>query len=130
MAARKSTTGRLETYRAKRRASGTPEPFGTPAIVRPRLYVIQKHSATRLHYDFRLEWGGTLWSWAIPQGPTYDPKVRRLAVQVEDHPVEYADYEGVIPKGNYGAGPVIVWDRGTWTPHEDPDAGLASGKLH
>ena len=131
MASRKTPTrGRLETYRAKRSAERTPEPFGTPSAVRPRLFVVQKHAATRLHYDFRLEWGGTLWSWAIPHGPSRDPKERRLAVQVEDHPVEYADFEGIIPKDNYGAGPVIVWDRGTWTPHDDPDAGLAAGKLH
>jgi bifunctional non-homologous end joining protein LigD len=131
MATRKPTPSRrLETYRAKRSAESTPEPFGTPSVERPRLFVIQKHAATRLHYDFRLEWGGTLWSWAIPNGPSYDPKEKRLAVQVEDHPVEYADFEGIIPKDNYGAGAVIVWDRGTWTPHEDPDTGLASGKLH
>jgi bifunctional non-homologous end joining protein LigD len=131
MASRKTPTSRrLETYRAKRSAERTPEPFGTPSAVRPRLFVIQKHAATRLHYDFRIEWGGTLWSWAIPNGPSHDPKERRLAVQVEDHPVEYADFEGIIPKGNYGAGAVIVWDRGTWVPHDDPDAGLASGKLH
>lgn len=121
---------RLETYRAKRSASGTPEPFGTPRAARPRMFVIQKHAATRLHHDFRLEWGGTLWSWALPNGPSLDPKEKRLAVQVEDHPVEYADFEGIIPKGNYGAGAVIVWDRGVWIPYDDPDEGLASGKLH
>jgi bifunctional non-homologous end joining protein LigD len=120
---------RLETYRAKRRAGGTPEPFGGGAA-RPRLFVVQKHAATRLHWDFRLECGGTLWSWAVPHGPSLDPRDRRLAVHVEDHPVEYADFEGVIPPGHYGAGAVIVWDRGTWVPHDDPDAGLAAGKLH
>ena len=121
---------RLETYRAKRSASSTPEPFGTPRAARPQMFVIQKHAATRLHHDFRLEWGGTLWSWALPHGPSLDPKEKRLAVQVEDHPVEYADFEGIIPKGNYGAGAVIVWDRGVWIPYDDPDEGLASGKLH
>jgi bifunctional non-homologous end joining protein LigD len=128
-AAVKNTARRLETYRAKRSAERTPEPFGG-AGARPRLFVVQKHDATRLHHDFRLEWGGTLWSWAVPNGPSLDPKEKRLAVHVEDHPVEYADFEGVIPKDNYGAGPVIVWDRGTWIPYDDPDEGLATGKLH
>ena len=125
MASRKSTTsGRLEKYRAKRSASATPEPFGTPAIDRPRLFVIQKHDATRLHYDFRLEWGGTLLSWAVPKGPTADKKVKRLAMAVEDHPLDYADFEGVIPAGQYGGGTVMVWDRGTYTPRES-DVGKA-----
>jgi bifunctional non-homologous end joining protein LigD len=124
-----NATRRLETYRAKRSAESTPEPFGGRGA-RPRLFVVQKHDATRLHHDFRLEWGGTLWSWAVPNGPSLDPKEKRLAVQVEDHPVEYADFEGIIPKDNYGAGPVIVWDRGTWVPYDDPDEGLATGKLH
>src|SRR5262245_2386595 len=123
-------SGRLESYRAKRSASATPEPFGPARGARPQLFVVQKHAATRLHHDFRLEWGGTLWSWAIPNGPSTDPKEKRLAVQVEDHPVEYADFEGIIPKGNYGAGAVIVWDRGTWIPYDEPDEGLAAGKLH
>jgi bifunctional non-homologous end joining protein LigD len=130
MASRKRPTGdRLEAYRAKRAAGRTPEPFGG-AAARPRLFVVQKHAATRLHHDFRLEWGGTLWSWAVPHGPSLDPAEKRLAVHVEDHPVEYADFEGLIPKGNYGAGPVIVWDRGVWVPYDDPDHGLATGKLH
>ncbi|MEO8499998.1 MAG: DNA ligase D [Vicinamibacteria bacterium] len=125
----------LEAYRAKRDASQTPEPFGglglpdDPDWTKPRMFVVQKHAARRLHYDFRLEWHGTLISWAIPQGPSTDVAEKRLAVMVEDHPVEYADFEGVIPKGNYGAGEVIVWDKGVWLPLEDPDEGLEKGKL-
>ena len=125
----------LEAYRAKRDASHTPEPFGglglpdDPDWTKPRMFVVQKHAARRLHYDFRLEWRGTLISWAIPQGPSTDVAEKRLAVMVEDHPVEYADFEGVIPKGNYGAGQVIVWDKGVWLPLEDPDQGFEKGKL-
>jgi bifunctional non-homologous end joining protein LigD len=125
----------LEAYRAKRAASQTPEPFGglglpdDPDWTKPRMFVVQKHAARRLHYDFRLEWKGTLVSWAIPQGPSTDISEKRLAMMVEDHPVEYADFEGVIPKGNYGAGEVIVWDKGVWLPLEEPDAGFEKGKL-
>jgi bifunctional non-homologous end joining protein LigD len=118
----------LDAYRRKRSADHTPEPFGTSAA-RPGLFVVQQHAARRLHYDFRLAWGGVLLSWAVPKGPSLDPAEKRLAVHVEDHPLDYADFEGVIPEGNYGAGAVILWDRGRWIPVEDPDAGLASGKL-
>ena len=131
----KETAAALEAYRAKRDASQTPEPFGGLGLpdegdwTKPRMFVVQKHAARRLHYDFRLEWRGTLISWAIPQGPSTDLAEKRLAVMVEDHPVEYADFEGVIPKGNYGAGEVIVWDKGVWIPVEDPDEGFEKGKL-
>ncbi len=118
----------LDRYRAKRSADRTPEPFeqGAP---RPRLFVVQQHAASRMHWDLRLEWRGVLLSWAVPKGPSLDPAEKRLAVRVEDHPVEYADFEGEIPADNYGAGPVIVWDLGRWVPVEDPDAGLERGKL-
>ncbi|HEX9244066.1 MAG TPA: DNA polymerase ligase N-terminal domain-containing protein [Anaeromyxobacter sp.] len=125
---------RLDRYREKRDPRATPEPFGAPrpgaaAPEAPRPFVVQKHAARRLHWDFRLELDGTLRSWAVPKGPSYDPADKRLAVEVEDHPVEYADFEGVIPAGQYGAGPVIVWDRGAWRPHGDPRRALADGKL-
>jgi bifunctional non-homologous end joining protein LigD len=119
----------LEKYREKRSADRTPEPFGVGAADRPHLFVVQKHAARHLHYDFRLEWAGVLKSWAVPQGPSADPSEKRLAVEVEDHPVEYADFEGIIPAGNYGAGEVIVWDQGRWTPLADPEEGERKGKL-
>jgi bifunctional non-homologous end joining protein LigD len=112
-----------------RKAGATPEPFGGEDTAGTRLYVVQKHAATRMHYDFRLEWKGVLVSWAVPKGPSFDPKEKRYAAHVEDHPVGYADFEGVIPDGNYGAGEVILWDRGRWTPLEDFDEGLKKGKL-
>ena len=123
---------RLERYREKRDRERTPEPFGRPGgdpALAPRLFVVQKHAARRLHWDFRLELGGTLRSWAVPKGPSYDPADKRMAVEVEDHPIEYAGFEGTIPAGNYGAGAVIVWDRGTWRPLGDPEEGLRKGKL-
>src|SRR5689334_18625893 len=120
----------LAPYFQKRDFSITSEPQGGKPSAKGALsFVIQKHAATRLHYDFRLELDGTLKSWAVPKGPSLDPKVRRMAVHVEDHPISYGGFEGVIPKGHYGAGTVIVWDRGTWVPLEDPREGYRRGKL-
>jgi bifunctional non-homologous end joining protein LigD len=119
----------LETYRKKRHFGKTSEPEGIVPEVAGRSYVIQKHDATRLHFDFRLEHDGVLWSWAIPKGPSLDPTVKRLAVHVEDHPVDYGSFEGTIPEGEYGGGPVMLWDRGTWSPIGDPAKGMAKGKL-
>ncbi|MBL8878303.1 MAG: DNA ligase D [Phycisphaerales bacterium] len=120
----------LQQYRRKRRFGLTPEPRGKQTRRAPgRCYVIQKHAATRLHYDLRLELDGVLLSWAIPKGPSLDPSVRSLAIQVEDHPLEYRHFEGEIPAGHYGAGQVIVWDSGTWRPIGDPHEALKTGRL-
>ncbi len=122
--------GSLTQYRKKRDFGVTSEPKGKVARAGKALsFVVQKHAASRLHYDFRLEMEGTMVSWAVPKGPSLDPRVRRMAVHVEDHPISYNTFEGVIPKGQYGAGTVEVWDRGTWTPLEDPRAGMGAGKL-
>jgi bifunctional non-homologous end joining protein LigD len=119
----------LDRYREKRSAARTPEPMGGDGPARPGVFVVQKHAARRTHYDLRLEMGGVLKSWAVPKGPAPDPAEKRLAVETEDHPVEYADFEGLIPEGEYGGGAMIVWDRGRWVPKGDPAAGLAAGKL-
>ena len=127
-----SKADRLEAYRAKRSLERTPEPAGTVGHdggARGKLFVVHQHAARRLHFDLRLEMEGVLRSWAVPKGPSYDTAEKRLAVHVEDHPLEYGDFEGLIPAGNYGAGAVIVWDRGEWIPHGDPLEGLAKGKL-
>jgi bifunctional non-homologous end joining protein LigD len=124
----------LEKYRQKRNFQISPEPDGTPRAApgskKRLLYVIQKHRATQLHYDFRLEFNGVLLSWAVPKGPSLDPSVKRLAMQVEDHPVGYGDFEGVIPDGEYGGGTVMVWDNGDWTPESgDVEGALQKGDL-
>ncbi len=142
--ARTSESDRLAPYRAKRDFAKTQEPAGGAQRIRSAAeaeqgaeapsarFVVQRHRARRLHYDFRLEMGGVLVSWAVPKGPTLDPKVRRAAFRVEDHPLDYFDFEGVIPAGQYGGGDVIVWDAGTWHlhPSTDPAAALAAGELH
>ena len=119
----------LQRYREKRDFAVTPEPAGRARSKAGFSYVIQKHAARQLHYDFRLELDGVLLSWAVPKGPSLDPKVRRLAMQTEDHPIEYGGFEGTIPQGEYGGGTVMVWDRGTWEPLEDPRKSYAKGHL-
>lgn len=123
---------KLTDYQAKRNFEVTPEPAGrvrSSASKKDLIFVIQKHQASHLHYDFRLEWNGTLLSWAVPKGPSLNPAVKRLAMQVEDHPLDYATFEGVIPEGNYGGGTVMVWDRGTWEAENDVAEGLEGGQL-
>ena len=119
----------LEKYRAKRSFNVTAEPRGGKVKRGGDAFVIQKHAATRLHYDLRLELDGVMKSWAVTRGPSLVPGEKRLAVHVEDHPVEYNTFEGTIPKGQYGGGTVMIWDRGRWIPDGDPHRGYAKGKL-
>jgi bifunctional non-homologous end joining protein LigD len=124
--------GRLAEYNRKRRFEVTPEPAGKPGRAKKEKleFVVQKHRASRLHYDFRLEHDGVMLSWAVPKGPSLDPSNKRFAMQTEDHPIEYNQFEGVIPEGEYGGGTVMIWDRGAWEPEvEDVGRALAKGDL-
>lgn len=139
MAARRPRSGSdlardsvLTEYNRKRRFDVTPEPPGRPGRRRGQTlaFVVQKHRASQLHYDVRLEHAGAMWSWAVPKGPSLDPANKRLAMMTEPHPMDYNDFEGVIPESEYGAGTVMIWDRGTWQPEvADVDAALAKGEL-
>ena len=126
---RRPAKSALKTYRAKRHFGVTAEPKGKVARKRGSAFVIQKHAATRLHYDLRLELDGVMKSWAVTRGPSLVPGEKRLAVEVEDHPIAYNKFEGTIPKGEYGGGTVMIWDRGHWLPEGDPHGGLAKGHL-
>src|SRR4051812_43964656 len=120
----------LSLYKKKRNFKDTAEPAGKKTSSKKELlFVVQKHDASRLHYDFRLELDGVLKSWAIPKGPSMNPGDKRLSVETEDHPLEYGDFEGVIPQGEYGGGAVVVWDRGEWIPEGDPHRGYEKGHL-
>src|SRR6202008_3983045 len=119
----------IETYNRKRDFKKTKEPPGRKLKGKGDSFVVQKHAASRLHYDFRLELDGVMKSWAVPKGPSLDPGEKRLAVQTEDHPMEYNTFEGVIPEAEYGGGTVLLWDRGTWEPTEDPTKGFEKGSL-
>ena len=125
---------KLAAYQAKRDFKRTPEPSGKASIERAEYsrFVVQKHAATRLHYDLRLEHDGVFKSWAVTKGPSCDPRDKRLAVEVEDHPLDYGDFEGTIPKGEYGGGTVMLWDRGFWMPDKETanvSAALGNGEL-
>ena len=130
-AARAGGSGKaLGEYARKRDFARTPEPPAKLRGSKGKLrFVVQQHAARRMHWDFRLEYAGVLKSWAVPKGPSLDPGEKRMAVETEDHPIAYADFEGVIPKGEYGGGTVIVWDRGVWEPIHDVEQGLAKGHL-
>lgn len=119
----------LRAYRNKRKFDVTPEPRGSTPRRGGQQFVVQKHDARRLHYDLRLELDGVMKSWAVTRGPSLVPGEKRLAVHVEDHPIEYNKFEGTIPKGEYGGGTVLIWDSGRWTPEGDPHKGLAKGHL-
>src|SRR6478752_6216697 len=119
----------IDTYNKKRDFKRTGEPKGRNLKGTGNSFVVQKHDASRLHWDFRLEMEGVLKSWAVPKGPSIDPDDKRLAVRTEDHPLDYADFEGTIPKGQYGGGAVVVWDRGTWHAEGDPHEAMQKGRL-
>jgi len=127
-----SKFGKLAEYNRRRRFDVTPEPAGKMGRAKKKalVFVVQKHRARNLHYDFRLEHDGVMLSWAVPKGPSLDPSNRRFAMQTEDHPIEYNQFDGAIPEGEYGGGTVMIWDRGTWEPEvEDVDGALAKGDL-